>query len=389
MSNLAVIKLLDKMDSRVKNSYAGKITASCPMARWNHSNGIDMNPSFGVMWYGGTKWYCNCFTCGFKGSLKSLTWSWIKLAGHEPNGLTKLLYIDIYKELEDKTKDLEVKELEYNIGGRYKKTNTASRGSDLILMNSNGLDSTSTLVQSQMFSESKITHNTVQPLPNISLLEKWRREELPSAFLYKRKISQEAYDHFLLGHDLSSRRLMFPVLDLEGSFVGFTGRLYWEADYCFKDGSLLLDSDGSKTVFCPKCRQGYMKYKHWKGRWRNQNVYGLWLCTEGKPIVITEGTTDAIRLWELGVENPVAILGASPSLKQMQLISSVAKGAIIYIMGDGDKAGGEMAVSCDRLLSGLGAETKIVSITEKDPDCLTKEALESYLGLSFEGYRQC
>ena len=130
-----------------------------------------------------------------------------------------------------------------------------------------------------------------------------------------------------------------------------------------------------------------MKYKHFKGKWRNQNVYGLSFCEKGKPIIICEGSIDAIRLWELGVRNSVAILGASPSLKQMQLIAQVSDGAPIYIMGDGDDAGATMSSECRDILSTLGISATEVRIREKDPDSLTRKALLEYIGDEFKGFR--
>lgn len=57
--------------SKVVDGRTGSwIMFPCPLAPVTHSKGTDRNPSFGVSL--GTHSYFNCFTCGYKGKLRSL-----------------------------------------------------------------------------------------------------------------------------------------------------------------------------------------------------------------------------------------------------------------------------------------------------------------------------
>jgi DNA primase len=83
-----------------------------------------------------------------------------------------------------------------------------------------------------------------------------------------------------------------------------------------------------------------VKYKHHSGPWRRDNLFGIHRHVKGEPIVVTEGTTDVLNLWRHGVRHPVAILGASMSHGQMQLIAQATDK--VFVMGDGDMAGRHM-----------------------------------------------
>lgn len=372
-----VEKILQLVGSDVKQANGGKIIASCPFATWKHGGGTDRNPSFGV-WptrYG--NWRYNCFTCQSKGDLRGLVWEYIAKSGRVPKGITALLYFDLYSEgTKEDEKPIPVKELSYTVGGKWSNKG-AGRG---YLSYEYKADTRAQSAQGSMFKLEPVK----EPRPNSGSIFKWKSEEPPLEYLHKRNISLEAYRHFELGNNVRERRLMFPVRDLEQEFVGYTGRLYWEESFCFRDGREL--GSAKSNLKCPKCNTTYVKYKHFKGSWRNKNVYGLSLCEPSIPIVVVEGSIDAIRLWELGVRNPVAILGANMSSTQAQLIASVVGSSKVYVMGDGDEAGRAMTDRCVSQFNDIGVDSEGVYIVEKDPDELCAEQLKSYLG-SFGGYR--
>jgi DNA primase len=112
-------------------------------------------------------------------------------------------------------------------------------------------------------------------------------------------------------------------------------------------------------------------------------LFGIDRHVEGEPIVITEGTTDALNLWRHGVRHPVAILGASLSAGQAQLIAQ--RTSTVYAMGDGDDAGRKMADEVCRTLGALGCNVQIVGLPDgRDPGDLTAAEVGEFFAGSGE-----
>jgi DNA primase len=100
---------------------------------------------------------------------------------------------------------------------------------------------------------------------------------------------------------------------------------------------------------------------------------------KGEPIVVTEGTTDALNLWRHGVRHPVAILGASLSAGQAQLIAQ--RTDAVYVMGDGDDAGRKMAVDVVEAMRRYSIAPKIIDCPfGRDPADLSQEEVLALLG---------
>jgi DNA primase len=107
---------------------------------------------------------------------------------------------------------------------------------------------------------------------------------------------------------------------------------------------------------------------------RNRTLYGLHMYEAGTPIVLVEGTMDAINLFELGVRSPMACLGAHPSPAQLNLASSLSQE--IYVMGDGDKAGLEMNVEVQRYFENTAVKVTVVTLKDKmDPGVLSRDEI--------------
>jgi hypothetical protein len=208
--------------------------------------------------------------------------------------------------------------------------------------------------------------------PDEAMMTRWASEEIPRV-VFERGFTREAYAEFGLGNDVKNRRWVFPVRDVDGAVVGLTARIYWNESYCFRCGTELADHS-----HCPKCRQSYVKYKHHPGRWRRMSVFGIERVVSDVPLVIVEGTTDVLRLWQHGVVNPVSILGSFPSFGQIELIAS--HGVDVFVVGDGDAAGAKMNAEICEMMSRLSVNVTPVTLSDgQDPGSLSLEQTRAVL----------
>ena len=119
----------------------------------------------------------------------------------------------------------------------------------------------------------------------------------------------------------------------------------------------------------------FAKYLHAKGDWRRFALYGIHLFEIGWPIVLVEGTFDAINLWRHGVRNPIAILGSAANEEQIALIKKLE--APIYVMGDGDKAGRALNQKIIKRFEAEDIEVTPLLLEEGvDPGSLSKEEVD-------------
>jgi len=200
--------------------------------------------------------------------------------------------------------------------------------------------------------------------PDEAQIDRWMAAPVPG-YAIQRGFAQ-AHLAWGLGHDERNRRWIHPVRSEEGKLVGSTGRLYWEHGHCFRCGAIVEAKE------CPDCCQSYVKYKHHPGGWRKNALFGAHMVAEGNPVVLVEGTTDALRLWEYGVRDSCAMLGTFANVGQMQLLARLTTDVIV--MGDGDEAGRTMNGNVTRALrSHVDVTTEAVELPEGvDPGDLTE-----------------
>ena len=125
-------------------------------------------------------------------------------------------------------------------------------------------------------------------------------------------------------YDLYKNRIMFPLYNLEGKIIGFSGRVYTKSDdskyintketKIFKKGEILYNYEVAKT-----------------------------LARKEKSIIIVEGFMDVIRLSSIGIKNVVATMGTAVTKNQASIIQKLAPN--IILMFDGDEAGNKATQS--------------------------------------------
>ena len=181
--------------------------------------------------------------------------------------------------------------------------------------------------------------NKSNTLANI-LIKKYPEAELLKSGL----IGKNDYGYY----DLFYERIMFPLYNLNGKVVAYSGRIYNKEDNSkyfntreteiFKKGELLYNYHRAKDI----------------ARRKNQ-------------IIITEGFMDVIRLYAVDIKNVIATMGTAVTNIQANLIKKMAKEIILCF--DGDEAGEKATKSCIEELNKIGVTPKIVRLEENlDPD---------------------
>ncbi|MBE6144251.1 MAG: DNA primase [Firmicutes bacterium] len=154
-------------------------------------------------------------------------------------------------------------------------------------------------------------------------------------------------------NDIYYDRIMFPIEDLTGKIVGFSGRVYnGETNYkyintketdIFKKGEFLYNYSKAKASARQK---GY--------------------------VIVMEGFMDVIRAYTIGIDNVIATMGTAVTKNQAMTIKKMAKEIILCF--DGDEAGAKATSACADELVKIGVTPKIVRLEDgMDPDDYIKK----------------
>lgn len=148
--------------------------------------------------------------------------------------------------------------------------------------------------------------------------------------------------------DIYCDRIMFPLWDLEGRTVGFSGRIY-----AGNDPSKYINT--RETEIFQKRRLVY-NYHNAKDECRHKDT-----------VIIMEGFLDVIRAYSVGIKNVVATMGTAVTKEQVAIIKKMAKNVILCF--DGDAAGEHATIACSEELQKVGIVPKVIVLEDGlDPD---------------------
>lgn len=167
--------------------------------------------------------------------------------------------------------------------------------------------------------------------------------ELFEANLLKKSQKGTYYDNF-------RHRLVFPIIDLRGNVLGFSGRRLREED----KGKYVNTSDT-------------LVYK------KGNEVFALNFARKsGKDsLILCEGNIDVVMLHQAGFTNAVAGLGTALTAEQAHLMSRYASD--IYLCYDNDEAGGKATARALEVFSKTNAKIRVLKLSGgKDPDEIIK-----------------
>lgn len=154
-------------------------------------------------------------------------------------------------------------------------------------------------------------------------------------------------------YDTFNNRIMFPIRDHRGHFVGFGGRI--------------IEGEGPKYMNSPESAI-YDKSKILYGLFENQTA-----IKKSRKAVLVEGYMDVISLCRAGVQNTVASCGTSFTERQAKLLKKYTDTCIMFY--DGDNAGIKAGHKSLEVLIKEGLNVFVVTnIPEgKDPDNIANE----------------
>ena len=150
------------------------------------------------------------------------------------------------------------------------------------------------------------------------------------------------------GSDLFTNRIMFPLYDLEGNVVAFSGRIYNT-----KDGSKYIN-----TKETPIFKKGNILYNYHNAKE---------MLKKNNSVIVMEGFMDVIRANTVGITNCIATMGTALTKQNANLLKKMADNIILCF--DGDKAGEEATTSAINVLKEIDVTPKVVRLEENlDPD---------------------
>ncbi len=151
--------------------------------------------------------------------------------------------------------------------------------------------------------------------------------------------------------DIYNNRIMFPIWDITGKVVGFSGRT-------FNGEDTTKYAKYINTKETPIFKKGELLYNYHRAK----NA-----CRQKNFTVLVEGQLDLIRIYSIGVSNVVATMGTAFTKEHALLVKRLAKDVIICF--DGDGAGEKATLACGNELETLGITPKIIRLEDSlDPD---------------------
>lgn len=149
-------------------------------------------------------------------------------------------------------------------------------------------------------------------------------------------------------NDLYRNRLMFPLHDLNGRVIGFSGRI-------------ITSSKQNK----------YLNTKETELFKKGKLLYHYHIAKEAvrisKNVIIMEGFMDIIRASIYGFDNTIATMGTALTKDHISNIKRLSPNIILCF--DGDEAGQKATMAAGNLFGEAGIEVKVIELPiEDDPD---------------------
>ncbi|MBE6147352.1 MAG: DNA primase [Firmicutes bacterium] len=148
--------------------------------------------------------------------------------------------------------------------------------------------------------------------------------------------------------DLFNNRIMFPLKDLTGRVVAFSGRRYdgiKENKYVNTKGTVIF-------------QKGNLLYNYFDAR---ESV------RKKNQVIVMEGFMAAIRSITIGVTNVVSLMGTAMTKEQRDLIKRMSNEVIVCF--DGDDAGFKATLTNGEELESIGCSVKVIELEDNlDPD---------------------
>ena len=143
------------------------------------------------------------------------------------------------------------------------------------------------------------------------------------------------------GSDLFINRIIFPLYDLQGNVVAFSGRIYNT-----KDSSKYINTKETKIF-----KKGNLLYNYHQAKD---------ILKKSESIIVMEGFMDVIRASTVGINNCVATMGTAFTKQHANLLRKMTDNIILCF--DGDKAGEEATTSAIEVLKEINIKPKVINV---------------------------
>lgn len=166
-------------------------------------------------------------------------------------------------------------------------------------------------------------------------------------------------------YDRFRNRVMFPIINIRGRVVGFSGRARPDDD---KAGGKYVNTSDTCV------------YK------KSENLFAMNFAKNNcaDRIILVEGNMDVISLHQAGFENTVAALGTAFTDEQAKIISRYTKEVVLTL--DADAAGQKAIRRAGEVLKNTGLEVRVIVLPDgKDPDEFIKKHGKARFAALLEG----
>lgn len=148
--------------------------------------------------------------------------------------------------------------------------------------------------------------------------------------------------------DIFYNRIMFPLTNVKGEIVGYSGRIY-------NNENIAKYINTKETLIFKK---GELLYNYYRAKEEIRNK---------KELILVEGFMDVIRCHSVGIKNVIAVMGTAFTKQQAMLIKKLSSNVIICF--DGDEAGQLATLACSTELRKVDINPKVVVLNNNcDPD---------------------
>lgn len=283
----------------------------------------------------------NCFSCGAKGNAVGFIQRYKNVS-----------FIEALKEVAD---TVNIKIDTGDVDDRYLKLNNifninqqASELFKLYLTNSTAGEDAIKYLNNRQLSKDVIDRFNIGLAPNDDLLFKSLESKYLPIDLVQAGLVKEANNHFF---DIFKDRIMFPITNLQGHIVAFSGRIYNKE----KSPTNPKYVNTVDTIAFKKSELLYNYYESMADIKQHDLVY------------LFEGYMDVIASYRCGIYNSVASMGTSLTNGQIKAIGKLTKNVVVCY--DGDNAGVNATKKAIIAFAAQNVQVKVVTFEDNlDPD---------------------
>jgi DNA primase len=193
--------------------------------------------------------------------------------------------------------------------------------------------------------------------------------------LLEEGFSEETLRHFDIGFDRKNARITYPLRDMLGRLVGFSGRA--------------TDDHPAKYKIYSK-----EEYEAWELPskstdkadliWNIDKVYPKAYFTKEPEIIMVEGFKSVMWLWQAGYYETIALMGSYLSPRQKMILERI--GGTVYLFFDNDKAGHKAYHWVSKSLAS-SLSVRIIRYEGHQPTDLTTAELHTAVNNAVDYYR--